>query len=147
MAKNNKVKRLRAQISRGLKNQEKEILDIVLENRKELLVLNKQQLFKGEDSKGKSLGRYKSKSYERFKRKLNPNNVVDLFLTGKFYSRFFNKTVNFPFQIDSKDSKRDKLVNQYGSIFGLNTESKKVFAFEYVRRGLVTYYKKLVNIR
>jgi hypothetical protein len=73
-----------------------ELDKLVMENEKFILDLNKQQLFKGEDADGLSLGQYASAKYAGFKRMLNPNGVVDLFLSGRFYDGMFLRNKGFP---------------------------------------------------
>jgi hypothetical protein len=145
------AKRLKVLIKRledAHKDQDKELERTIKINSKVILDLNKQQLFEGVDSTGKSLGQYKSKWYAKLKRMLNPNGVVDLYLTGKFYAGFYLKKIGFPIQIDSKDKKRNKLVDDYGGkIFGLNKESKELFAKDYIKDGLLKYYKKVLHLR
>ena len=148
MAKRNKVQELIANLEEGYANQEKELEAIIQRNQKAVLDLNKQQLFKGEDSEGKSLGRYRSKAYAAFKLLLNPLGVVDLFVTGRFYSKFFLKRNKFPIQIDSTDSKRDELVQKYtDKIFNLNEESKAILVKDWVKREYIDYWRKILRLR
>lgn len=132
----------------GIHNgQEAAVQSTIKENEQALLDLNKQQLFKGEDSRGQSLGRYKSKKYAAFKSMLNPNNVVDLFLTGLFYAKFYIKRYLFPIEISSRDSKTSMLIKRRGKfIFGLNQESKGIYSQRVVREGLLKFWKKSLRL-
>lgn len=146
--RNTKIKELIKRLEEGYGNQEKQLEQIVKLNSKQILDLNKQQLFEGVDSSNKSLGKYKSKWYAAFKKMLNPNGVVDLYLEGGFYTGFFIKRLKFPIQIDSRDYKRNKLVEQYGkNIFGLNQESKRIFARDIIKVALNNYWKKILRVR
>lgn len=128
------------------KGQKDELIKIIQRHNKVILTLNKQQLFAGRDAMGRKLAKYKSKSYARYKMKLNPQGVTDLYLHGKFYDGMFVKTF-FPIVIDSKDGKRNKLVGRYGKgLFGLDRTSKKIFAKGYVREGLLKYYRKILHV-
>lgn len=142
-----KLRKLLSQLDEGIKGQEEEISKIIRESEKEILDLNKQQLFKGEDATGKSLGEYISKSYAKFKLLLNPLGVVDLMLTGKFYDGFFLKKYSFPIKIDSKDPKRDALVKRKGeNIFGLNEESIRIFGRGTAKKKFAEYWKRFLHV-
>lgn len=104
------------------------LLTIVKNNQSEALDLNTSQLFAGKDSNDQSLGSYKSAEYAKLKLSLNPAGVVDLKLTGNFYSGFFADTSRFPIQFGSTDEKADTLMQTYGQdIFGLDQTNLEQF--------------------
>jgi hypothetical protein len=83
-------------------------------NEEKVLDLNRQQLDKGLDSEGRSLGKYKNFKY---KGRFEP---VDLKLTGAFRGAFTLKIDDQQTEIFSKDAKELKLVKRYGKdIFGV----------------------------
>lgn len=143
-----KIKELVQRLEEGYDGQDKEIDRIIVQNEKFVTDLNKQQLFAGETAEGGSTGEYASKSYAKYKSQLNPNNVVDLFVTGNFYDGFFVRIVQNGFEIDSKDNKRAKLVSKYGKdIFGLNQESRETLIKEVVLPELTQYWRKVLHLR
>lgn len=143
-----KVKELIGRLEEGYAGQDKFIDQLVVRNEKFITDLNKQQLFAGETADGGSTGEYASKSYAKFKSQLNPNNVVDLFVTGNFYDGFFVRIIKDGFEIDSKDNKRATLVSKYGKdIFGLNTESKETLIKDVILPELTKYWREILHIR
>lgn len=137
------IKRLK---SITVERQIDEIRKSVKRHRKLIISFNTGQLLLGETSKGKSLGKYKSKSYEEFKAKLNPRRVVDLKLTGHFHGNFFIVD-EYPLIIWSYDAKTDDLVKKYGEeIFGLTEENKDTFVEGYLKEDLLKYYRKVLQL-
>jgi hypothetical protein len=131
--------------------QEKDLLKIVKDHENDIVELNQSQLFRGHDAEGRSLGRYNSEEYAELKRQLNPRNVVDLKLSGSFYEGMFMKSRGevFPITIDSKDEKRDKLVqgDAYGeNIFGLTEESKTELNKVVLREPITKYYRDMFKL-
>lgn len=91
----------------------------------EVLALNRQQMNRGETSTGDTLtyqGRSEySPSYARKKGRSRP---IDLNNTGAFQTAMVTTITQTEIQVDSNDSKRDKLVDASGAaIFGLSDES------------------------
>jgi hypothetical protein len=143
-----KISELIRRLETGYANQEKELERVVRFYGKDILDLNRQQLFKGEDSQGKGLRPYKSKWYAAFKRMLNPLGVTDLYLTGRFYSNMFIERFKFPVKINSRDAKTPELVDDYGKdIFGLNEESKTILAKKFFKVELNKYWRKVLRLR
>lgn len=70
--------------------------------------INEQQLDKGLDAKGKSLGRYKNFKY---KNRFQP---VDLKLTGEFRRKFTLTAGKKSAEMFSQDQKEDILIKRYG---------------------------------
>jgi hypothetical protein len=139
--------KLADQIEQAHKNFPNEVAKIIKDNEKEILDLNKQQLFAGVNSEGVSLGKYKNRKYAALKAMLNPNRVIDLFRTGKFYERFFLRTYKLPLEIDSKDEKRNLLVARFTEkIFGLNKESQKLLAKSKFAKAIIEYWKKAFHV-
>jgi hypothetical protein len=138
-------KRLRAVSEEEIKS---EVLRIIKRNRARVIELNQNQLlFEGKDSNGVKLQPYASEWYENYKILLNPAGVVDLRVTGKFYNNFFVKADSFPIIVDSKDSKRDDLVEKYGeSIFGLDEESRKIFTDEVLTKEIIDYVRNILQL-
>ncbi len=69
---------------------------------------------------------YRSLSYERQKRAMNPgaNGKVDLYLTGQFYSGIRLATANeTEMQLTSSDEKTTQLTQKYEGIFKYNKET------------------------
>lgn len=84
------------------------------ENDEQIMELNKQQLDKGLDAKGESLGRYKNFKY---KNRFQP---VDLLLTGEFRRKFTLAADTKSAEIFSQDQKAGFLEKRYGTdIFGI----------------------------
>lgn len=87
-----------------------EALKIAIEkNEDKIMDLNRQQLDKGLDSAGKSLGKYKNFKY---KNRFQP---VDLKLTDDFREKFTLAVDDKQTEIFSQDVKDDKLRKQYGN--------------------------------
>jgi len=88
--------------------------DAIVKNADAILDINRQQLDRGLDSAGKSLGKYKNFNY---KKRWAP---VDLLLKGPFRRKMFLTVDNKQTTIDSEDFKRDILVKRKGKdIFGV----------------------------
>jgi hypothetical protein len=69
---------------------------------------------------------YRSLSYEKQKRRMNPgaNGKVDLYLTGQFYSGIRLATANeTEMQLTSSDEKTKLLTQKYEGIFKYNKET------------------------
>lgn len=113
------------------------------------ILLIQDQMGRGQDAFGKSIGKYNSKAYAAFKKTLNPLGVVDLRLHGDFWEGMYFSTEVFPFLIDSKDSKRNKLFAQYGPrerIFNLQDKNLALF-LEACTPGIQQGYRRLLRIR
>jgi hypothetical protein len=83
-------------------------------NEDKIMDLNRQQLDRGLDSTGRSLGKYKNFKY---KNRFQP---VDLKLTGEFRNKFSLQISDTDTEIFSQDQKEGKLVKKYGKdIFGV----------------------------
>lgn len=129
----------------SVKAQEKDLLGIAVANQGYLVELNKSQLLNGVNAKGGSLGRYKSKSYVKYKKKLNPKGVVDLKLTGKFHSSIFVKNSKWPLVIDAHDVKTPKLLAKYKNALGVTPENEKRF-LKRLNVATKEYYGKLYRV-
>lgn len=119
----------------------------------EIEALNKEQLYRGEDSEGYQLHpTYKNKYYARKKRQMNPkpgHGIPDLFYTGSFY-KYFGVIVDKSqgtFRIDSTDSKTESLKKKYGEkIFGLQPKSKAIYK-EFLQKELKEYIESVTGIK
>jgi hypothetical protein len=123
---------LRSLINRLKKfDTEKELLSVVKQNELVLTDLNTQdQLFqKGINSKGTSLpGPYAPFTIEYKRFRGQPTDRITLRDSGDFYEGFFVNATKFPIEIDSRDSKRNDLVQEWGvDIFGLTDSSQSEF--------------------
>jgi len=104
-------------------NYDKLIAIAVVSNEKNILILQKDQLRKGETKDGSEISPKYSRGYYSWKRKQGTyrakKGTPDLYLTGRFSDKMF-VDVNSDVKIDSLDSKRNKLVYKYGKgIFDL----------------------------
>ena len=89
--------------------------EAIAANEDKILDLNRQQLDRGQDSQGRSLGRYANFKY---KNRFEP---VDLKLTGDFRNKFSLQIDDKQTEIFSQDVKEEKLKKRYGKeIFGIS---------------------------
>jgi hypothetical protein len=116
----------------------------------EIILLNQAQMYKSSlDSLGNNLGGYYFELYENIKKELNPalGGLVDLYLTGDFYSGFFVSIEEDNFIIGSTDSKSDDLESKYGkAIFGLSDESKAIYIKGLFFNTLKNYIEGITKI-
>lgn len=129
-----------------VKTTEKELLAVVIKNQGYLVNLNKEQLLNGINAKGGSLGRYQSKSYAKYKKKLNPKGVVDLKLTGAFHSSIFVKNSKWPLVIDAHDVKTPRLLAKYKNALGVTPENEKRF-LKRVNADVRAYFKGVYRVQ
>lgn len=88
--------------------------DAISANEDRIMDLNRQQLDRGLDSEGRSLGKYANFKY---KNRFQP---VDLKLTGDFRNKFSLQIDDKQTEIFSQDEKETKLIKRYGKdIFGI----------------------------
>lgn len=111
--------------------------EVVREHDNILVDMNTENLKQGKDSRGSNLSpEYYSDEYAEMKNRMNPVpgfGVPDLFLEGDFQEGFFVEDVEGGWEIDSKDSKRDKLAAKYGEeIFGNTEAEEEEFNKEYI---------------
>ena len=98
----------------------------------EIIDLNHSQLEVGKDSESALLPEYEDQErYYSFKQSIGSKSGrrYDLKLEGNFYEAFFGKIEsNLDYTIDSKDEKRDKLVDLTSiEIFGLTDDNTRKF--------------------
>lgn len=97
-----------------LTDPKKALKDAIIKNEETILDLNRQQLDRGKDAKGDSLGKYKNFKYK------NRWQPVDLKLTGDFRDKFSLQVDDKQTTIFSQDRKDDLLTKRYGKdIFGV----------------------------
>ncbi|MGF7219088.1 hypothetical protein GGR92_005268 [Spirosoma lacussanchae] len=102
------------------------VLDSTIERNETVITdLNRDQLDKGLDSNGKSLGQYSSVKY---KGRLRP---VDLLDTGAFRGSIYTDPFGSGFSISATDEKTEKLTNRYGpDILGISeADQQRVAGF------------------
>ena len=105
---------------------------------------NVDNLWEGKNSKGVSLasigGDYSPKTVEYKKLKGDPYDRVTLHDTRDFVEDFFVKPVKSGWELNSKDSKRNQLVEDWGEdIFGNTEEDEKEVNQEYIIPELIEF--------
>jgi hypothetical protein len=133
----------------SVQKQVEDIAKIVRSHEEDIVELNQEQMLHGEDSEGGIIGKYSNPEYAAEKEALNPKagGNVDLKLAGGFQREMFLKGTSFPFNVDSTDSKRDKLIggDGYGEkAFGLNAPSKTKLDQDVLKEDIQDYYKSSV---
>lgn len=110
-----------------------EFVQIVDDNREEIIRLEQQQMLSGKKADDSHIGQYKSGKYALMKWQQNPlagMGNVDLHLTGAFFNDMFVDVRTLSFVMDSGDSKAGDLIDKYGDPFGLSLESRVKIATE-----------------
>jgi hypothetical protein len=104
----------------------------------ELIIdLNQDQLYEaGQDSEGKSLGKYSPYTIGIKQRKGQPTNRITLYDTGEFYESFTVKYTGGELVLDANGEKDDtNLFEEYGvDILGLNDRNMSIFIKELAKR-------------
>jgi hypothetical protein len=110
-----------------------------------------EQLNDGVDNSGSKLPQYKSLKYAQKKYKLNKKpgfGNPDLNLTGSHYKGLRVKVRKTEFDIDSADSKSDKLENQYGEgIHGLTDKNKQIYIDGVFFNGIKEYIEGKTGVK
>ena len=129
---------------------EKELLVIVKDNEDVATNMNTNQLFGGEDSKGKKLPDYSIRSVQVFGKRAGP---MTLFETGDFYRGFFVKADKFPIVFESSDRKTGKIADLLESkgtnpddIYGLNKTNLTDFARSYVLEAYQNFIRNFIRV-
>lgn len=105
-----------------------------------VFILNYEQLDKGKDAGGKSLGRYSNFKYK------NRYEPVDLLLTGDWRGKFTLAVKEKNAEIFSQDEKDNKLHKRYGKdITGLDHISKQKLA-DVIKPYLGELFKKSLGL-
>jgi hypothetical protein len=119
------------------------------------LIANNAQIIKGLQTNGQMYAGIKSDGTEiepEYKNitklikseKGQPYDRVTLKDTGSFYKRVYISLDNQGFELDSSDSKRDKIVTKYTEdIFGLTPENKRALA-SYIKGQLINEIKQRI---
>jgi hypothetical protein len=130
---------------------EKEVLISVKNNEETATNMNTDQLFGGEDVKGKKLPPYSRRSVEVFGKQSGP---MTLFDTGDFYRGFFVKADKYPITIFSNDRKTGKIADLLESkgenpddIYGLQKKNLTEFARSYVLEDFRKFMRNFLGIR
>lgn len=120
-------------------------LQSIRDNEQQATNANTDQLFSGVDSLGFELPPYSKRSVQVFGK---PEGPIRLFDTGNFYRGFFIKAKQFPIEIDSTDSKTNKLVVNFGlDIFGLTKANLEDFSRSYVLPTLQEKIRSFLGLR
>lgn len=121
-----------------------EVPVIIERTQADLILLNQTQLFQfGMKADETYLKPYKSDAYAYKKQAKNPQlpfGRPDFKLTGEFYKDFFVKVSKTAFEVDSKDSKTQSLIDRDGvEIFGLTSKNKTVYSLGPLYDGIKRY--------
>lgn len=113
--------------SYDLKQEQK---NAIVENKKEILDLNRSQIRIGIDSEGKTFGDYRSESYADFKKNLNTYfakpPTPDLYVSGTL-QRLMDLKINGQVDIISNDPMADeKTRGRFSEAFGVNKNIEPV---------------------
>lgn len=116
-----------------------------------ITALNTANLYAGKNANNKSLdaigGAYKPITVEIKKEKGQPYNRTTLRDTGDFYEGFFVDVKKDIWQVESEDSKRDKLVERYGKdIFGNTEKDETMINKQYILPDLLEHIIENVEI-
>lgn len=116
-----------------------------------ITALNTANLYSGKDANNKSLdaigGAYKPITVEIKKEKGQPYNRTTLRDTGDFYEGFFVDVKKDIWQVESEDSKRDKLVERYGKdIFGNTEKDETIINKQYILPDLLEHIIENVEL-
>jgi len=140
----NKLRQLTAQ------RLEAEVLIIIRENETTLTNMNTDQLFQGQDAKGKSLPDYSERSVQVFGK---PSGPMKLFDTGDFYRGFFVRADKFPVVFESSDRKSGKIADLLASrgedpddIYGLNKTNLADFSKSFVLPDLQKFLRDFLHV-
>jgi hypothetical protein len=137
----NKREAISALFSGPLKkiNPGKALQEAIENNDQRILNINRQQLDRGLDSDGNSLGRYKIFNYK------NRWEPVDLKLTGAFRNKFELGVDEKKIEFFSQDIKSKKLEKKYGKkIFGVANQYISTIG-EIIRPGFSTEVKNQIT--
>lgn len=124
------IENMAKNLSKVLSGIDKIIVDASERNKDEFADIQTDQMQKGKNSEGGSIGRLRSPAYSQRKKNrggVAPFGQVDLRNTGKFQRGVFAKVSATGILLDSTDSKTEELTEKYGEeIFGYNEDSKDV---------------------
>ena len=127
-----------------------EVLVIVKKNEETATNMNTDQLFGGQDAKGKSLPNYSDRSVQVFGK---PSGPMKLFDTGDFYRGFFVRADKFPVVFESSDQKSGKIADLLLSkdqdpddIYGLNKTNLSDFSKSYVLPDLQKFIRDFLHV-
>lgn len=127
------------------------VMGIVKDSEEIITSYNKQQLQDtGENSFGVKLsdigGEYSPFTIEIRKKKGKQTKHVDLFDKGDFQGDFYIDIKSDSAVIDSKDAKRDELVERWGiELFGVNDENKQDFIDQILLPNLLNKLNLLIK--
>lgn len=117
--------------------------DAITEHEKEILDLNKKQLYEfGHNPLGISIGSYTPKTIAIKKEKGQPYDRVTLRDTGDFYAAFHLSVDKAGFTISSTDWKTEELLEKYGNVFGLTEENRLYVAWHFLFPFVLNFVKE-----
>lgn len=127
-----------------------ELLVIIKKHETIATNLNTDQLFQGEDAKGKKLPNYSDRSVQVFGK---PSGPMRLFETGSFYRGFFIRAEKFPAVFESSDLKTGHIADLLASkghnpddIYGLQKDNITDFARSYVLEDLQKFLRDFIRV-
>jgi hypothetical protein len=123
---------------------EKVGMNAIDENLSVMADLNTEQMTRGLNIEGETIGEYRSPKYAAMKQSMNsrpPAFVPDLKLTGDFHSGVFAKRNGNDLVFGGTDGKTNDLVRKYGPILGLTEESQTDVTDNYVFPVITSWLK------
>lgn len=130
----------------------KEAMDLLVEEQKEVLDLNRDQLRRGFTKDGTRIKKYRSRSYAKRKQKINPAPGFmnpDYKLTGKYWEGFRLKVLNSKeYEIFSVDSKAKDLEKRdtNANLYGMANESRDYFVRTHFRSLFIARVKNTLKL-
>ena len=135
-----------------LKKELKIIAEMAVQEHSNVIIdMNTEQLWQGKNSEGVELasigGDYAPATVEYKKLKGDPYDRVTLHDERDFTENFFVKPVKMGWEVDSKDSKTNKLKEDWGDdIFGNTKEDEKEINDEYIKPEMIEYIINAVKL-
>lgn len=141
------------------------IYDILIENEKEILEMNQEQLYKNKDAKGRLIGFYKESTEEYWEDERGSSSITkyagdgwNLFWSGKLFEKmntdiYFNNQNNVIIDIFSDEERTDEILmtaEEFGKtndpvLFGLNKinsqELKRIIERDLTIKLINKYFK------
>jgi hypothetical protein len=127
-------------------NRSKIIEEVLNELKDDIAEMNRQQMLRGETSKGGPILPEYADSYLKTKRKLSQPSYVTLFKTGDFHSSIKTEVTRKRFELIATDEKTEKLLAKYGEdVLGLNDQNLKIIKDKIADR-LNSKFKEAINV-
>jgi hypothetical protein len=118
--------------------------DAVAETADELVKINNDQLLEGKNKYGKSVGKYRNKSYAIKKNQINPKpglGNADLKLFGDYQKSRYAKVTGQNIQYGATDEKAEHLEKRFPDTYGLSDPFKEKYN-EVLRPKFIDIIKK-----